>query len=261
MRPSNHVLLLLIASTASAQGVRVLEPEGLLIIPSAGSLDVRLPQELPAIAVASTQLADGGLEHALVWGPRTPRTTWLYQPTQLTFFSVASARTVQLTLDGGVVEAAGATHFTWPEPVRSFSLEPVRPGVFVLGVMLGSGCPGRHVEHWLQVHAGRISELLTTGGTGEGGGAWPERWFEGSVAFWGGVPDAGESSPLSLHRFGPVVGVPREEQVIVFDEQLEQGQLCRATRTTSRYRAGRLEPVRVETLVLDGGRPAVCGDP
>lgn len=230
-------------------------------VPSAGILEVRLPKALPVMAVASTRLADGGVEHALLWGPQTPRRTWLYQPTQLTFFSVASARTVRLRSDGGVLEAAGATRFTWPEPVTSFSLEPVRPGVFALGVMLGSGCPGRHVEHWLQVREGQVNELLTTGGTGEGGGEGPERWFEGSVAFWGGVPDAGESSSLSLQRFGPVVGVPLEEQVIVFDEQVEQGQLCRATRTTSRYRSGRLEPVRVETLVLDGGRPAVCGQP
>ncbi|MDP3502067.1 MAG: hypothetical protein Q8S33_17150 [Myxococcales bacterium] len=214
------------------------------------------------MAVASTQLADGGgVEHALIWGPQTPQSTWLYQPTQLTFFSVASARTVRFTLDGGVVEAAGAERFSWPDSVRSFSLERGRQGVFVLVEQRGGGCPGRHVEHWLQVRAGRVSELLTTGGTGEGGGEWPERWFEGSVAFWGGVPDDGESSPMSLSRFGPVVGVPLGEQVIVFDEQVEQGQLCRATRTTSRYRAGRLEPVRVETLVLDGGRPAVCGDP
>jgi hypothetical protein len=251
----------LIAATASAQVVRVVDPEGPLLIPPGGSLDVRLPKELPVMAVASKQLDDGGVEHAIVWGPQAPRSTWLYQPTQLTFFGVTSERTVRLTSDGGAIEVEGARRFRWPEPVTSFSIEPVRPGIFVLVEMLGSGCPGRHVAHWLQVRVGRVSELLTTGGTGEGGGEAPERWFEGSVAFWGGIPDAGESSPLSLSRFGPVRGVPVEEQVIVFDEQVEQGQLCRATRTTSRYRFGRLEPVRVETLVLDGGRPAVCGDP
>lgn len=254
------MLLLLIASTASAQGVRVLDPEPLVLIPTVGSVDVRVTNAFPVVATASTRFDDGGVEHAIVWGPQTSERDWLYQRTQLTFFSVTSAQTIRLMADGGVVEAEGARRLRWPDVVESFSLRLVRPGVFVLVEQRGSGCPGRHVEHWLQVREGRVSELLTTEGTGEGGGTGGERWFEGTVAFWGGVPDAGESSPMSLQRFGPVVGVPANEQVIVFDEQVEQGQLCGASRTTSRYRSGRLEPVRVETLVLDGGRPAVCGD-
>lgn len=227
-----------------------------MLIPTIGSVDVRVTNAFPVVATASTRFDDGGVEHAVVWGPQTSERDWLYQRTQLTFFSVTSARTIRLTADGGVVEAEGARRLNWPELVESFTLRQVRPGVFVLGVQLGNGgCPGVYAQHWLQISHGRVSELLTTQGTGEGS------WFEGTVAFWGGVPDAGESSPMSISKFGPVVGVPLKEQVIVFDERVEQGQLCRATRTTSRYRSGRLEPVRVETLVLDGGRPAVCGEP
>jgi hypothetical protein len=254
VRPALIVPVLL--GALAHAGDRVVDPEGVVPLPAAG-LEVRVPAGLPVFAVASTTWPDGGVEHALVWEAQNRR-TWLYQPTQLTFFSVAGPGTVRVVSDGGLVEAPGAQRFTWPEPVKSFALSPVSGSIFVLDVFTGSGCPGRHVEHWLQVRGGRVSELLTTGGSGEGAGA--ERWFEGSVAFWGGVPDAGDALPLSAAAFAPIRDVPRHEQVVVFEERVEQGRLCSATRTVSRYRAGALQQVRVDSLRFDGGRPSVCGD-
>ncbi|MDP2345723.1 MAG: hypothetical protein Q8O67_32570 [Deltaproteobacteria bacterium] len=257
------LLLLLAPVKVSAQ---VLWPEDSPPLLADGSTTVvRLTSNSPVLAVATTTTAELGIRHVLAWGPASPSRTSLYLPTQLSFFFVPSAADIRLHVSGSEVIATGAgvQKFKWPEALGSWTLTDAgRPGgaetrLIALTEHRGSGCPATVITHWLQWHAGRLEELLTTEFTGEGGG--DKLWFEGTIPVWpapGGskAEDDGLKSPP---RFGAIADIPVEERVVVYDETITESQLCRGSRTIYRYRGGRLDLIRVEHLG-DVIWPVIC---
>lgn len=201
----------------------------------------------------------GGVEHALAWSHDAGQTSWLSRRTLLTFIS-SKGGPLQLSIDGGSLEARGAhvQRHPWLTALMSWSLDRVSADapVFVLTEQKGSGgCPGVWVDHWLELREGRMNELLTTGGKGEGGGDM--QWFDGSVGFWGKAPESGsEADSLFVRRFPPLSGINPKRDVVVFEEDVVESQLCSGVRTVYRYRPGKLERVRVD--VVDAGHPVAC---
>jgi hypothetical protein len=241
---------LLLALQASGQ---VVFPEDeLRSLPVDGSaLTVTLPASTPIIAIATTEMPDGKNRHVLIWEPGIAARSWLYVPTRLTFFFSPTGGSVDLQVVNDEVTARGkgVRSLVWPEKVENWSLtDGGSPGgsdsrLLNLSVSTGSGCPSTTTSHWLQLRGGLLTELLRTGGAGEGGG--DALWFEGSIVVWPGF-DEGPLAKDVASSFLPVDDVPRSRRVIVYDVDIQAGVQCRAGRTLYRYAGGRLQRIREE---------------